>query len=157
MEKAKEKKASINDSDLSALKNITKSMYESISYVPGGHPDIEGLKSLFSKGGRVITPELPDSPSEIFSIEDYIHLFEKNLEKSGSRDKGFYEYELNCKVDIFGNMAHILSTFETKWTPQDEKPRTRGVNSIQLLKKDDRWGICSITWDYERPDNPLAE
>jgi hypothetical protein len=37
----------------------------------------------------------------------------------------------------------------------DGTPFARGINSVQLVHDGSRWWIHSITWDYEREDNPL--
>ena len=37
----------------------------------------------------------------------------------------------------------------------EAEPFSRGINSIQLLKRDDRWWIASIVWDVERTGNPI--
>ena len=45
---------------------------------------------------------------------------------------GFYEREVNREVRVFGNIAHVWSTYETRFE-KDGKIERRGINSIQLI------------------------
>ena len=55
------------------------------------------------------------------------------------------------RVEQFGNIAHVFSTYESRHE-KDAATRSRaGINSIQLVKLGDRWWIASIMWDAERP------
>ena len=68
--------------------------------------------------------------------------------------EGFYESALVSEPQRFGNMAEVLSSYESRHAP-GEKPFQRGVNSFQLVYDGQRWWVLSITWDSERADNPL--
>ncbi len=52
----------------------------------------------------------------------------------------FIEYEINREVRVFGNIAHVWSTYETKLDFNGPVER-RGINSIQLIYENDRWWI----------------
>lgn len=63
----------------------------------------------------------------------------------------FYEVEIDRRIDVFGNMAHVWSTYEARTAPYGASPERRGVNSIQLFRHADRgWRIISMIWDNER-------
>ena len=70
---------------------------------------------------------------------------------------GFYEYEIARKVEEFGHVVHVWSTFESKYSKEDEKPYTRGINSIQLLNDQKRWWVMNIYWNKETEEFPLPE
>ena len=70
-------------------------------------------------------------------------------------DTGFIENEIHRKVDAFGNIAHVFSTFEAFHKKTDEAPTMRGINSIQLLNDGKRWWIMTILWDDETWRNPI--
>jgi hypothetical protein len=57
-------------------------------------------------------------------------------------------------VEQYGDIAHVLSTHE-KHIPGDPRIIGRGINSIQLVKKDGRWWISSIAWDEETGAGPV--
>ncbi len=65
----------------------------------------------------------------------------------------FYETEIVRKMHCYGNIIQAFSTYESRNDP-DSKPIARGINSIQLLKKDGRWWIVTVMWDNESKDNP---
>lgn len=63
----------------------------------------------------------------------------------------FYEVEVERRIDVFGNMAHVWSIYEARTRPEDATPERRGVNSIQLYRQPDgRWRVLHMIWDNER-------
>lgn len=50
----------------------------------------------------------------------------------------FYESEVNREVRVFGNIAHVWSTYETR-LENEGKVERRGINSIQLIFENNRW------------------
>ncbi len=67
-----------------------------------------------------------------------------------------YESELARRVESFGSIAHVFSTYESRRAPGD-KPFARGINSFQLVKEGPAWKVMTILWDAERESNPLPE
>jgi len=63
----------------------------------------------------------------------------------------FYEVETARRIDLFGNMAHVWSSYEARTSPDDADVERRGINSIQLFRHPDLgWRIISMIWDNER-------
>ena len=63
----------------------------------------------------------------------------------------FYEVETSRRVDLFGNIAHVWSSYEARTSPDDETPERRGINSIQLFRHPEMgWRIIHMIWDNER-------
>jgi hypothetical protein len=62
---------------------------------------------------------------------------------------GFWEQQLWNRTDRFGNMAQVLSTYESRAGNRDSHPVGRGVNSFQLVRFDGRWWLASTVWDVE--------
>jgi hypothetical protein len=81
--------------------------------------------------------------------EDYEKRAGANFEKAA-----FYESEVAHRVETFGDIAHVFSTYESRRAP-GEKPFARGINSFQLVKTATGWKIMTILWDSERESNPL--
>src|SRR5258708_26481186 len=69
---------------------------------------------------------------------------------------GFFESPIVSRVQTFGNIAHILCSYESRNAP-GEAPFARGINSFELAYDGKRWWIVSILWDEERPDNPIPK
>jgi hypothetical protein len=89
-------------------------------------------------GTRFLTPE------------DYIKSNSSYLE-----GEGFHEQELVRRVDAYGNIAQVFSSYAARHKLADQKPFMRGINSIQLFNDGSRWWVTSITWSQESPQHPL--
>ena len=61
--------------------------------------------------------------------------------------------------ETFGNLTHAFSTYESYREDQGDPdtPFARGINSIQLILHRGRYWITSISWDSERPGNPIPD
>lgn len=68
----------------------------------------------------------------------------------------FYENEVNREVRVFGNIAHVWSTYETR-LEKDGKVERRGINSIQLIFENHRWYIISWTFSGENDKNIIPK
>lgn len=139
--------------DLSSIDTIIKALYGVISG-PAGPRDWERFKTLFipeahlifsgkNKDGKLIHRAM--SPAEYQEQAGGFFLKE-----------GFFENAVVNKVDRFGTVAQVFSTYESRHE-KGGKPFARGINSIQLLNDGTRWWVVSILWDSERPDNPIPQ
>jgi hypothetical protein len=68
----------------------------------------------------------------------------------------FYENEVNREARIFGNIAHVWSTYETR-LEKGGKVERRGINSIQLIFENNRWHIISWTFCGETDKNIIPK
>jgi hypothetical protein len=137
--------------DVSSLEAIVKALYDTISG-PAGPRDWVRLRSLFHPGARLIpSGRRPDGSiaARVLSVEDFIKVVEPR-----TKDEGFFESEIHRRVERFGAVAHVFSTYESRHA-RDEKPFVRGINSIQLFFDGKRWWVVTIFWDSERPDQPI--
>lgn len=139
-----------NDTD--SIDSAIRAVYDVISG-PAGTRDWARFHSLFAEGARLIpirvTPE--GSAAVVMTPDDYEKRAGANFATSA-----FYESEAARRVETFGNIAHVFSTYESRRAP-GEKPFARGINSFQLVKTGSGWKIMTILWDSERPGNPLPE
>lgn len=145
-----------NPADVSSLDAIMKAVYEVISGDAGQKRDWDRFRTLFYKDARLIpTGKNPNTGifgANALSPEDYIKRAEPFFEK-----EGFYEREKARRVDIYGNIAQVFSTYESFHKADDKKPFIRGINSFQLLNDGKRWWILTIYWQAETPDNPIPK
>jgi len=66
-------------------------------------------------------------------------------------ENDFYEIEIERRIDLFGNIAHVWSAYEARTALDEAEPERRGINSIQLFRDRDRgWRIMAMLWDNER-------
>ncbi len=68
----------------------------------------------------------------------------------------FYENEVNREVRIFGNIAQVWSTYETR-LEKNGKVERRGINSVQLIFENDRWYIISWIFCGETNNNLIPK
>jgi hypothetical protein len=109
------------------------------------------MRSLFVAGARLMPRSLKDPAGvRIWSVEDYIENAGSTLEKNG-----FFEREIGRTTEVYGDIAHVFSAYDSKRTAEDAEPFARGVNSIQLLKHNGRWWVVSIFWQGETPENKV--
>lgn len=137
---------------------IVAALYACVTHAPDAMPDFERMRGIFLPVGMLIPPKKPNE--DIFTtldVDQFADRFKKGI--AARKDKGdpagFVEREVSKRADCFGNVCQIFSTYEARYTASDEKPFTRGINSIQIVKDGRRWWIASVVWDVERADNPL--
>ena len=71
--------------------------------------------------------------------------------------EGFWEREIAHRTDCFGSVAHVWSTYESRVGTPESAPVARGINSVQLWRREGRWRIVSLLWDFERADEPIPD
>jgi hypothetical protein len=136
--------------DVETPEAIVKALYEVISG-PAGPRDWERERTLLAPGARLMPVRpLPDGTAaiDVFDTDAYIASRGPFLATTA-----FDENEVSHRIERFGAIAHVWSTYETRHAPGEE-PFLRGINSIQLFHDGDRWWVMSIFWDNERPGNP---
>jgi hypothetical protein len=126
-------------------------MYAVISFPEGGEPDWERMKIVFHSQARFtrITPEGID----YFDLQSFQAMAVEMLDRGVYTS--FYEEEIARRAQIFGSLAHVLSAYQTKRSPEASSCLARGANSIQLLWEGGSWLVLSLLWDEARPGNPL--
>jgi hypothetical protein len=141
--------------DVSSLDNIMSALYEVISGDAGEARDWDRFRNLFIEEARLM-PSIKNAEGKtgylIWTPDEYVELAGANLEKNG-----FFEKELNRKVEEYGSLVHAWSTYESFRTSRDEKPFARGINSIQLMNDGARWWIVQVYWLGETESLPLPE
>lgn len=141
-----------NSADVATMDSIVAAVYDVISG-PAGKRDWDRFRSLFIPGARLIpTGPRPTGEvgSRVITVEDYAQRAGAAFEK-----QGFFEREVSRRLERFGNIAHIFSTYESRHAKDDAKPFQRGINSIQLMNDGKRWWVVTIFWQGEDEKNPL--
>jgi len=139
--------------DVATMDAIVAALYDVISGPAGQKRNWDRFRSLFVPGARLIpTGRRPtgEIASRVRTPDEYIQGSQTLLEQSG-----FFEREISRRVEKFGNIAHIFSTYEARRKAEDEKPFMRGINSIQLMNDGKRWWIVTVFWQAEDPQTQL--
>ena len=145
-----------NPADVSSLDAIMKSVYDVISGDVGKARDWDRFNSLFVSGARLIpsskNPQTGVIGARTYTPDEYRQRAEPFFAK-----EGFFEREKARRVEIYGNNAHVFSTYESFHSLSDKTPIARGINSFQLLNDGKRWWVVTIYWQAESPENPIPK
>jgi hypothetical protein len=133
--------------DFESLDGIIHALYEVISGPKGRARDWQRYRSLFAPEARstlaIVKPgELPRL--RFLDTDAYIARVEPIFQS-----EDFWEVETERKSEVFGNIAHVLSYYESLRTEHGE-PFTSGANRMQLFHDGTRWWIVSVMWNTER-------
>jgi hypothetical protein len=144
---ATENPVQANPADVASLDAIMRAVYDSISGPAGQPRDWDRMRSLFTANARLMPYGSRGLRSG--SVDDYIRSSGPMLE-----ERGFMEREIARKVEQFGNIAHVFSTYEAR-EREGGPVIVRGINSFQLVRHAGRWWVVSIMWQAESPQTPI--
>ena len=154
-------------SDVASVDGIIAALYDVISGPAGRKRDWDRMRSLFVPGARLIptSPVRPagasaDAPlkgdepyaTNVLDVDGFIARSSKYLE-----EHGFFESETARRVEVYGHIAHVWSTYDSRHTAADPVAFARGINSIQLAHDGARWWIVTVFWQAETPQTPLPK
>ncbi|MGO9469744.1 MAG: hypothetical protein ACLQIB_46920 [Isosphaeraceae bacterium] len=144
--------------DVKSMDAILAALYDTISG-PAGERDWNRLRSLFHADARLIPcgkaapdQDKPAIRARVLTVEEFIKAIEPRV-----KAEGFFEREIARRVERFGAVAHVFSTYESRHAANDPQPFVRGINSIQLFFDGTRWWVVTIFWDSERPGQAIPE
>jgi hypothetical protein len=141
-----------NPADVASPKAILAAAYDVISGPSTQPRNWDRLRSLFLPGARLIETS-PDKDGKysttVLSVEEFITAAEPFVKQDS-----FFEREAASHSDRYGNIMQVFSTYESLHA-KDGKPFARGINSFQLLYKENRWWIVTIFWQEEDQDFPI--
>jgi hypothetical protein len=137
------------------LERMMGEFFRCVSFEEGGKPDYQALHALLIDDGKLIKNSLESPSPEISSVGQFIAPRQK-LVDSGELTS-FEEVELGAITEVFGNIAHRLSTYEKRGTLKGKPFEGRGVISTQFIKTPAGWRMSSMAWDDERPGLTLPE
>jgi hypothetical protein len=142
--------------DVASIDSIIAAVYDVISGDTGKARDWDRFRSLFYRDAKLIPTgknrQTGVFGARAFSPEEYIKVSDPVFAK-----EGFFEREAARRVEQFGNIAHVFSTYESFHSLSEKKPFMRGINSFQLLNDGKRWWIVSIYWQAETEDTPIPK
>ena len=145
----------IDSTAVLTLDSTIKTLYTVISGAQNEKRNWKQFKFLFTPDAKLI-PSGEDKAGNYrvhyMSPDDYIKSSGKWL-----IENGFFEKEIHRKVDTFGNITQVFSSYESFYSENDNAPFMRGINSIQLHNDGKRWWIVNIYWAQETNDNPIPK
>ncbi len=140
----------VNVKDVQSIDAIVEALYNVISGDSAVKRNWDRMRTLFIPEAKMMSTGIRRDGTmryRAMTLEDYIRISGPLLEK------GFFETEISRKTEQFGNIAHVFSTYESKFKQTDARPFSRGINSIQLMFDGRRWWVVSVFWTSESPTN----
>lgn len=138
--------------DVASIDGIIKAFYETIS-------GAKGVPRQWSRDRTLYTPDIRFVAMSEQSGKIRASVMNHTNYVNGSNEffvtEGFTEREINRITRRFGNIAHVFSVYE--FTTEDKKIKGRGINSVELFWDGSRWWISAVSWDEERPNNPIPK
>jgi len=126
------------------IDSVIAEMYDIVSFEPGQRPDWDRQNVIFAPDARLV--RVHDGGVFEFDLESYRKNFEAMID-SGEMPS-FWEAELWRETRRFDDVAHVLSAYTSRRT-RDGEFLGRGVNSVQLFRRDGRWWISAMIWRRE--------
>ena len=113
--------------DVATMDGIMKAVYDVISGDAGKPRDWDRMRSLFYKDARLIpsgkNPQTGVVGARSASVDECIKRNEPFFAK-----EGFFEREIARRTDVYGNIAHVFSTYASYHSLSD-KNRSPGAST----------------------------
>lgn len=145
--------------DYTTVNGIMTELYASVTREPGKPFAWDKLRAIMLPEGIMLPQrQQTQGQSRILNIDEFIAWIDEGWRSiiGTQQDQGFFERQTNVVVEQFGDIAHAFTTYE-KGPYEPRRVIARGINSVQLVKRDGRWYILSITWDEENSGGPLPD
>jgi hypothetical protein len=140
--------------NVSTLDGIIKAYYDVVTVKKGEKVSYE-RDSLLHIADAHVGAAGPNKEGVIkfhyMTLKEYHRLSDPSLSS-----EGFDEREISRKVEKFGRIYHVFSTYESRNT-KDGPVIERGINSIELFNDGTRFWILAWFYDGERKDNPIPK
>jgi hypothetical protein len=132
---------------MTTLKAIIDAFFEAVSFEEGSSPAYDRIRELVVPGGLLIRNS--GAAPEIATVDEFIAP-RQALVDSGELTS-FAEFETHAITEVFGQVAHRLSTYGKRGVSGGEPFEGAGIISTQFVLTPDGWRISSMAWDDERP------
>ncbi|MGB0953080.1 MAG: hypothetical protein ACPG31_07630 [Planctomycetota bacterium] len=139
------------------IKAVMDAIYGAVSHAPGEQPDWDAYPKVFHPGATMVLPVGPGQLPKTQTVEEFLKFYKGYLATPGATDEGFVERCAGFEATVFGNVATVVSVYEARKTPEQEKPDRVGIDCVHLMRTADGWIAVSLVTDYERPGNPLPD
>jgi hypothetical protein len=128
---------------MNELQAIINAFFEAVSFETGSPPAYERLRDLVLPSGLLINNS-GEAP-EVATVDEFIEP-RQALVDSGELTS-FAEFETHAITEVFGRVAHRLSTYGKSGVAGGTPFSASGVISTQFVLAPDGWRISSMTWD----------
>jgi hypothetical protein len=141
------------DPRLQTAEAVVRELYRMVTVAVGDSTDWEEVRRLFLPEA-VIAMRATREEMSVFSVQGWIDDFVAFNQRARVIERGFEEKIVRLEPLVFHDIAHVLVLYEARIL-DSPRPPTRGVDSIELVRKDDRWWIAAITNDLPTEEHPI--
>ncbi len=134
---------------------LVNELYQLVTLKPGATPDWDQVTNLFIDEAVLVLRTSRDATT-VFSVDEFVDDFKTFAERVDVKQHGFTERILKTNFTVFGDMAHAFVLYEAS-VGGSLRPPQQGVDSISLIRKDDRWWIAAIANEVLAADRPIPE
>jgi hypothetical protein len=137
--------------DVASPSAIVLASYVAISGPPGQVLNLDRFRSLFLPQAQLVSVNTKDGQgsARTMTLQEFANMVTARIGK-----EGHVEHEIAERVEVYGNIANVWSTYESRKT-RDDPQVTRGINSIQLMNDGKRWWITGAQWQHETAETPI--
>jgi hypothetical protein len=137
--------------DVSSPSAVVRASYIAISGPSGQILNLARFRSLFLPQAQLVSVNEKDGKgaARTMTLQEFTDMVTARIGKDGH-----VEHEIAQRVEVYGNIANVWSSYESRKTPEDPQV-TRGINSIQLMFDGSRWWISGAQWQHETADAPI--
>lgn len=132
--------------DIAEVEGLVAAFLGAFASGPGTGARMAALRALFVPGAVIV--RTCGSEPQAYDVDAFIAPREALL--SGGRLVGFREWEVSGRTEVFGDLAHHLSTYAKSGTQDGQAFTGRGVKSVQCVRTSEGWRISAVVWDDER-------
>lgn len=136
-----------------SAESVVDELYRLVTFDAGRTPDWDRVRALFLDQA-VIVLRTGRTETKIFSVEGFVEDFVSFIERARVEETGFVERIIRTKAMVFGDIAHILVLYEAEIPGSGRGPQ-QGVDSFQLIRKNERWWIASVVNEIPTSDRPV--
>jgi hypothetical protein len=145
--------------DYTTVNGVMTELYASVTRAPGKPFEWDRLRAIMHPAA-IMLPQRRETQGQerIMNVDAFIAWIDAGWRPviGTPQDRGFYERQTNLVVEQYGDIAHAFTTYE-KGPYEPRGVQGRGINAVQLVRRDGRWYVLSITWDEENSGGPLPE
>lgn len=132
---------------------VVYELYDMVTFPAGTTPDWDEFRALFLSESVVVLRSSREATS-VFTLEGFVEDWLHFIDGSNIKETGFTERIIRTHCTEFGDIAHVWVLYEAE-IPGWERPPQAGVDSFQLVRREGRWRIASITNEIPTPDRPI--
>src|SRR5580704_5085676 len=130
-----------NTSDVDTAEHLVASLYDVISGPAGKPRDWDRFRSLFLPDGRlgIVVPEMPatkDAPARKGDAVFLTPAMYVQRDDPYYKTHGFFERSIANRVEEFGNLIHVWSTYESRHAENDSQPCEASIRSRLCMLED---------------------